>query len=174
MTDSKARLIGLLGAIAATALTLATLLPAKWIPRTGLGWEDEHFIIYFATTIGLSLASRRPYVVAIALTMFAGVLEACQGLTPDRIPDFTAALSGAGGVISATTLIILLIRARRSFLKSYPSVRRIRSMIFELAPLEAWGMRLIRGDLPAPPAWVTRSDELLEPSRMVQAKEPIN
>ena len=147
MTDSKARLIGLLGAIAATALTLATLLPAKWIPRTGLGWEDEHFIIYFATTISLSLASRRPCVVAIALTMFAGVLEACQGLTPDRIPDFTAALSGAGGVISATILIILLIRARRSFLKSYPSVRRIRSMIFELAPLEAWGMRLIRGDL---------------------------
>ena len=54
----------------------------QWIPRTGLGWEDEHFIIYFATTISLSLASRRPRVVAIALTMFAGVLEACQGLLP--------------------------------------------------------------------------------------------
>src|SRR4029077_6816480 len=92
-----------------------------------------------ATTISLSLASRRTCVVAITLTMFAGV--PCRGLTPDRIPDFTAALSGAGGVISATTLIILLIRARRSFLKSYPSVWRIRSMIFELAP------RLIRGDL---------------------------
>ena len=79
MTDSKARLIGLLGAIAATALTLATLLPAKWIPRTGLGWEDEHFIIYFATTISLSLASRRPCVVAIALTMFAEVPRGLSG-----------------------------------------------------------------------------------------------
>ena len=113
MTNSKARLIVLLGAIAATALTLATLLPARWIPRTGLGWEDEHFIIYFATTIVLSLASRRPYVVAIALTMFAGVLEACQGLTPDRFPDVTAALSGSAGVISATILVILISRAEK-------------------------------------------------------------
>ena len=39
-------------------------------------------------------------------------------------------------------------------------------------------MRLIAETCAAPPdlkaAWVTRSDELLEPSRMVQAKEPIN
>ena len=64
-------MIGLLGATAAAALALASLLPTKWIPRTGLGWEDEHFIVYFATTIVLSLASRRPYVVAIALMIFA-------------------------------------------------------------------------------------------------------
>ena len=91
MTDSRARLIVLLGATAAAALALASLLPTKWIPRTGLGWEDEHFIVYFATTIVLSLASRRPYVVGVALMMFAGVLEACQGLTPDRFPDLTSA-----------------------------------------------------------------------------------
>ena len=71
MTDSRARLIGLLSVTAAAALTLATLLPTEWIPRTGLGWEDEHFIVYFTTTIVLSLASRRPYVVAIALMIFA-------------------------------------------------------------------------------------------------------
>ena len=123
MTDSRARLIALLCMTAAAALTLATLLPSKWVPRTGLGWEDEHFIVYFATTIVLSLASRRPYVVAVALMIFAGVLEAVQGLTPDRFPDFTAALSGAAGVISAATLVILLIRARRSLIarRSYPS-----------------------------------------------------
>ena len=45
----------------------------NWIPRTGLGWEAEHFIVYFAATIVLSLASRRPYVVAVALMIFAGV-----------------------------------------------------------------------------------------------------
>ena len=127
MTDSRARLIGLLSVTAAAALTLATLLPTEWIPRTGLGWEDEHFIVYFATTIVLSLASRRPYVVAIALMIFAGVLEACQGLTPDRFPDVTAALSGAVGVISAATLAIFLIRARsrlpafREWLQSVPA-----------------------------------------------------
>jgi len=115
-SDSSARLIGLLSAIAVAALTLATLLPTTWVPRTGLGWEDEHFIVYFVITIILSVASHRPYVVAIALMIFAGVLEAAQGLTPDRIPDLTAALCGAAGVISAATLVTLLIRARRSFL----------------------------------------------------------
>ena len=89
MVDSRARLIGLLGAAAVAGLSLATLLPTHWVPRTGLGWENEHFIVYFTTTIILSLASRKPYVVAIGLTTFAGVLEACQGLTPDRFPDLT-------------------------------------------------------------------------------------
>jgi VanZ family protein len=114
MTDSRARLVGLLGVTAAAALTLATLLPSKWVPRTGFGWEDEHFIVYFATTMILSMASRRPCVVAIALMICAGVLEAAQGLTPDRSPDFTAAFSGAAGVISAAVLVILLMRRTRS------------------------------------------------------------
>ena len=114
MTDSKARLFGLLGATAVAALTLATLLPTNWVPRTGLGWENEHFIVYFTTTIILSLASRKPYVVAIGLTTFAGVLEACQGLTPDRFPDLTAALSGAVGVMSAATLVIFIVWAKRA------------------------------------------------------------
>src|SRR5262249_37931273 len=124
MTDSRARMIGLLGATAAAALALASLLPTKWVPRTGLGWEDEHFIVYFVTTIVLSLASRRPYVVGVALMMFAGVLEACQGLTPDRFPDLTSALSGVAGVISAASLVSFLIWARRrlpsrSYLRFY-------------------------------------------------------
>jgi VanZ family protein len=114
MTDSKARLFGVLSAAAIAGVILATLLPTNWVPRTGLGWENEHFIVYFATTIILSLASRKPYVVAIGLTIFAGVLEACQGLTPDRFPDLTAALSGAIGVISAATLVIFIVWAKRS------------------------------------------------------------
>src|SRR6476619_4673349 len=114
MTDSKARLFGVLSAAAIAGVILATLLPTNWVPRTGLGWENEHFIVYFTTTIILSLASRKPFVVAIGLTIFAGVLEACQGLTPDRFPDLTAALSGPVGVISAATLVILAVWAKRS------------------------------------------------------------
>jgi len=107
-------MIGLLSAAGIAGLSLATLLPTNWVPRTGLGWENEHFIVYFATTIILSLASRKPYVVAIGLTIFAGVLEACQGLTPDRFPDLTAALSGAVGVMSAATLVMLAVWAKRT------------------------------------------------------------
>jgi hypothetical protein len=44
----------------------------------------------------------------------SGVLEALQGLTPDRFPDLIAALAGAAGVLSAATLVMLLVRARRS------------------------------------------------------------
>jgi VanZ family protein len=125
MVDSRARLIGLLGAAAVAGLSLATLLPTHWVPRTGLGWENEHFIVYFTTTIILSLASRKPYVVAIGLTTFAGVLEACQGLTPDRFPDLTAALSGGVGVMSAATLVILAVWAKRALpIRDYFSASR--------------------------------------------------
>src|SRR6478735_4646234 len=150
MTDSRARLIGLLAATAAAALTLATLLPTKWIPRTGLGWEDEHFIVYFTTTIVLSLASRRPYFVAFALMIFAGALEACQGLTPDRFPDLTAALSGAAGVISAATLVIFLMRARRRLPASHgsPSASRFKALaslqISSASPINLRAAQLFR------------------------------
>ena len=52
-SESKARLTGLLGAAALAALAMAALLPTKWVPRTGLGWQVEHFSIYFATTFVL-------------------------------------------------------------------------------------------------------------------------
>ena len=102
-----------MGATAVAALAMAALLPSKWVPRTGLGWQVEHFLIYFATMIVLCIAWRRPYIVAVSLVAFSGLLEALQGLTPDRIPDSIAALGGAAGAISAAVLIELLICARQ-------------------------------------------------------------
>ena len=116
ISDARARWIGLLGATAVAALAMAALLPSKWVPRTGLGWQVEHFLIYFATMIVLCIAWRRPYIVAVSLVAFSGLLEALQGLTPDRIPypsDSIAALGGAAGAISAAVLIVLLICARQ-------------------------------------------------------------
>ena len=46
------------------SLAMGALLPTKWVPRTGLGWEVEHFLIYFATTFALCIALRRPVLVA--------------------------------------------------------------------------------------------------------------
>jgi hypothetical protein len=85
------------------ALILATLLPTKWIPRTGLGWEDEN-IIY--RRLFYPSPSRRPY---RRRHCPRGICWSPGGLTPDRFPDVSAALSGAAGVISAATLIIFLI-----------------------------------------------------------------
>lgn len=114
ISATRARLIGLLGATALAALAMAALLPTKWVPRTGLGWQVEHFLVYFATTLVLCIAWRKPYVVAISLMMFAGLLEALQGLTPDRMPNLTAALGGGAGAISAAILVQLFMRARKA------------------------------------------------------------
>jgi VanZ family protein len=111
-SESKARLTGLLGAAALAALSMAALLPTKWVPRTGLGWQVEHFSIYFATAFVLCIAFRRPYVVAISVMTFSAILEALQGLTPDRVPDLTSALCGAAGAISAALSIEFFILAR--------------------------------------------------------------
>ena len=43
---------------------------------------------------------------------FAVLLEALQSLTPDRIPNFMAALYGAGGVLVAALFAELFIRTR--------------------------------------------------------------
>jgi VanZ family protein len=82
-------------------------------PRTGLGWQVEHFLGYFAVTSIVCLAWARPFLVAAALVVVAGLLEGLQALTPDRHPNLIAALCGAGGVVAAALLAELFIRARR-------------------------------------------------------------
>ena len=114
MRLTKGRLIALLGATALASLAMAAVVPTKWVPRTGLGWEVEHFLIYFATTLALCAALRRPFLVATSLIVFSGALEGLQNFTPDRTPDLTAAFSGASGAILAAILFEALRRARHS------------------------------------------------------------
>ena len=100
--------------VAAVALLVfAHLGPANWQPRTGLGWQTEHLLGYFVVTSVVCLAWPRPFVVGMAFMAAAPLLEALQGLTPDRHPDFLAALYGAGGALAAALLAELFIRVRR-------------------------------------------------------------
>jgi hypothetical protein len=94
-------------------LVFAHLGPANWQPRTGLGWQTEHVLGYFVVTSIVCLAWPRPLVVGGVLMAAAPLLEALQALTPDRHPDFLAALCGAGGALAAALLAELFIRARR-------------------------------------------------------------
>jgi hypothetical protein len=71
--------------------------------RTG-HWAVEHFLAYFATTLIVCLGWRRPFVVAGAFMAIAALLEALQGLTPNRVPDLLSAVSGASGVLAAALL----------------------------------------------------------------------
>ena len=92
-------------------LAIAALGPGKWQPRTGLGWEIEHFAGYFVATTILLLAWPRPLVVGGALMAVAGLLESLQALTLDRSSYYVAALYGAGGALAAAVLAEFFIRA---------------------------------------------------------------
>jgi len=94
-------------------LVIVALGPANWQPRTGLGWEIEHFIGYFAFTLMFCLAWPRPFIVGGALMAVAVLLEGLQAFTPDRSSNLRAAFYGAGGVLVAALLAELFIRARR-------------------------------------------------------------
>jgi VanZ family protein len=93
-------------------IVITALGPAQWQLRTRLGWEVDHVLGYFAITFLVCLAWPQPLVVGSALVAFAVLLEALQSLTPDRIPNFMAALYGAGGVLVAALFADLFIRTR--------------------------------------------------------------
>ena len=95
-------------------LVYVHLGPAKWQPpRTGLGWQLDHFLGYVAATSIVLLAWPRPFVVGGALMAAAVLLEALQALTPDRHADFQAGLFGAGGALTVAVLAEFFVRIQR-------------------------------------------------------------
>ena len=104
-----------LGVALLVTIMIATLMPAGWQIRLGLHWLVEHFVAYFAVTMIFCLAWPRPMQVAAVLLPLAMLLEAAQGLTPDRTPDPATALSAATGVSMAALLadFVLTLRQRR-------------------------------------------------------------
>jgi VanZ family protein len=98
-------------------LVIAALGPAKWAPRTELGWQFDHFIGYFGITLFVCLAWPRPFVVGGVIMAVAALLESLQALTPDRSANLEAALWGAAGALAAALVSELLIRAWKWRLK---------------------------------------------------------
>jgi VanZ family protein len=101
-----------------TAMVLVVIValgPAKWVPRTGLGWQTDHLLGYFALTSMFCFAWPRPLVVGAALMAIAALLEGLQAFTPDRSANLSAALYGAGGALAAALFAELIIRARRRY-----------------------------------------------------------
>ena len=94
-------------------LAFAALGPAKLVPRSGLGWEIDHFVGYFALTLVVCLGWPRPLVVGGALMSSAVLFEGLQAFTPDRLADFYAALYSAGGVMAAVLPADVFIQAAR-------------------------------------------------------------
>jgi hypothetical protein len=110
---SNSRWIAIAGAVLVAAIVVASLVPAGWQVRLGLHWLVEHFLAYFAVTALFCLAWPKPMAVAAGLLPVAVLLEALQGLTPDRVPDLATTLSAAAGVASAALLADLAITLRK-------------------------------------------------------------
>lgn len=94
-------------------IVIFALGPANWQPRTGLGWQADHFLGYFAITSVFCLAWPRPFVVGAAIMAASALLESLQAFTPDRSANLDAALYGAGGALAAALVAELFIRVRR-------------------------------------------------------------
>jgi VanZ family protein len=91
-------------------LVIMALGPENWQPRSGLGWEFDHFAGYFVITTFVCLAWPRPFVVGLALMVFGSVLEGLQAFTPDRSSNLMAALYGASGALAAALIAELFMR----------------------------------------------------------------
>jgi VanZ family protein len=112
---SVERILKLCGGAVLILLVFVALGPAKWAPRSGFGWEIDHFVGYFVITLMLCFAWPRPLVVGGGLVVFAASLEALQALTPDRSSNVFAALYSACGVVLAAVIAGLFIQARTRF-----------------------------------------------------------
>ena len=91
-------------------LAIMALGPEQWAPRTGLGWEFDHFAGYFVITVFVCLAWPRPLVVGGALMVFGSLLEGLQAFTPDRSSNLMAAIYGSGGALAAALIAELFMR----------------------------------------------------------------
>jgi VanZ family protein len=107
------RMLKILCAAALVVLVIIGLGPSKWTPRSGLGWEIDHFAGYFVIALMFCLAWPRPLVVAGVLIVFAAALEALQAIPPDRSSNVFAALYSSAGVLAGALLSELFIRARK-------------------------------------------------------------
>jgi VanZ family protein len=89
--------------------------PAHLQPRSGLGWQVDHFVGYIVLAFIFCMAWGRPVVVAGALALFAGVLEALQALTTDRSSNAEAAFYSVCGVLAGALVAELSMRAWEQF-----------------------------------------------------------
>jgi hypothetical protein len=87
--------------------------PSNLVPRSGLGWEADHFFGYFALTLMVCLVWPRPLVIGAAFVVLAALLEGLQAFTPDRTPDLASVLFSAAGTVSVVFNGDLFIRAPR-------------------------------------------------------------
>jgi VanZ family protein len=109
------RLLKICCVAALIAFLFVGLGPSAWQPRSGIGWQFDHFAGYFVLTLMFCVAWPRPFLVGGGLIVFAALLEALQAIPPDRDSNIFAVIYSAAGVLAAALVADLFIRAWRQF-----------------------------------------------------------
>ena len=109
---------------ALVAIVIFALGPAKWTPRSGLGFQFDHFVGYFFFTLFFCLAWPRPLLVGGALAVLAVVPENLQSFLPGRSSYFVAAVYSAAVVLVAALLAELFMRAQKRFQSRWAAENR--------------------------------------------------
>jgi VanZ family protein len=88
-------------------LAVLSLLPAEEMVRTSLGGHIEHAIAYAGTAFlfGLSYPAWGWQRIAIALVIYAGILELLQNFSPGRHPAVLDWISSSAGALMGITFI---------------------------------------------------------------------
>jgi hypothetical protein len=107
------------------ALVFFGLGPANLQPRSGLGWQFDHFVGYIVLTFIFSVVWARPFVVAGVLAAFAVVLEALQALTTDRSSNAEAAFYGVCGVFAGALITYFSMLAWARFQASRAKTHKV-------------------------------------------------
>jgi hypothetical protein len=94
--------------------------PAHLQPRSGLGWQVDHFVGYIILSFVFCIAWGRAFVVAAGLAGFAVVLEALQALTTDRSSNAEAAFLSVCGILAGALIAELCMRAWKRFRSRQP------------------------------------------------------
>ena len=109
-------------------LVVAALGPAKWAPRTELGWQFDHFIGYFGITLFFCVAWPRPFMIGGVFAGVAALLEGLQAFTPDRSAYLPAIFYGAAGAVAAALVAALVVRLWKWRLNHAPE-RRMNELV---------------------------------------------
>jgi len=118
---------------------IIALGPGNWAPRTGFGFQLDHFLGYLALTSLVCLAWPRPVIVGGALMAGGALLESLQVFTPNHHADLVAASCGAEGALAAALLAELFIRIGKWRIR-----RRFEAKAFILARLPGPHAFLVR------------------------------
>jgi VanZ family protein len=117
------KILRLLGWIAAILLAILSLVPGQHRPQVLADGQAEHLMAYTLTSVALIGGywhSRRNIIIALSLTLYAGLLETLQLWVPGRVARISDFTMSALGVFMGLFVLTLGVRLFRRTPQDFP------------------------------------------------------